>query len=174
MEIPDVIAEPELRKWVPPAPTIQADAAPKKAGWWNKRHEIDCPHMPANGLRVRASNPPHLAVNYGAVLRFLKFDDHVAPGSCCRAGVFYCCDHIVGTGHGRKKRPQNAAPGLIRDAEIEGLLRQYTRPMFKAAGVNADSVKVYLIARRHHQRLRGGRTTHFYQYRLAHKNQVTQ
>jgi ribonuclease E len=36
LDIPDVIAEPEPRKWTPPAPTIQAEAAPKKGGWWNR------------------------------------------------------------------------------------------------------------------------------------------
>jgi ribonuclease E len=36
LEIPDVISEPEARKWTPPAPTVQAEAAPKKGGWWNK------------------------------------------------------------------------------------------------------------------------------------------
>ena len=34
---------------------------------------------------------------------------------------------------------------LIRDAEIEGLMRLYTRPIFKAAGINPKSVRVYLI-----------------------------
>ena len=34
---------------------------------------------------------------------------------------------------------------LIRDAEIEGLLRLYTRPIFKAAGINPKSVRVYII-----------------------------
>jgi predicted Zn-dependent protease len=37
-------------------------------------------------------------------------------------------------------------PPLIRDAEIENLLRIYTKPIFKAAGLNPDSVKVYLIS----------------------------
>jgi ribonuclease E len=36
LEIPEVIAEPEVRKWTPPAPTVQAEAAPKKGGWWNR------------------------------------------------------------------------------------------------------------------------------------------
>jgi predicted Zn-dependent protease len=36
-------------------------------------------------------------------------------------------------------------PALIRDAEIEGLMRLYTRPILKAAGINPASVKVYLI-----------------------------
>jgi predicted Zn-dependent protease len=40
---------------------------------------------------------------------------------------------------------QNRAPSLIRDAEIEGLLRLYTRPIFRAAGLNPGSVKVYII-----------------------------
>jgi len=34
---------------------------------------------------------------------------------------------------------------LIRDAEIEGLMRLYTRPIFRAAGLNPKSVSVYLI-----------------------------
>ncbi len=37
---------------------------------------------------------------------------------------------------------------LIRDAEIEGLMRLYTRPIFKAAGINPKSVRVYIIADR--------------------------
>jgi predicted Zn-dependent protease len=36
-------------------------------------------------------------------------------------------------------------PSLIRDAEIEGLMRLYTKPIFKVAGINPGSVKVYLI-----------------------------
>jgi ribonuclease E len=36
IEIPEFIPEPEVRKWTPPAPTIQVEAAPKKGGWWNK------------------------------------------------------------------------------------------------------------------------------------------
>jgi predicted Zn-dependent protease len=44
-----------------------------------------------------------------------------------------------------KDAPRNG-PNLIRDAEIEGLLRMYSRPIFKAAGINPDSVKVYVIA----------------------------
>lgn len=34
---------------------------------------------------------------------------------------------------------------LIRDAEIEGLMRQYTRPIFKAAGINPGAVQVSLV-----------------------------
>ena len=43
--------------------------------------------------------------------------------------------------------PGAMARGLrfIRDAEIEGLIRLYTRPIFKAAGLNRRAVHVYLI-----------------------------
>ncbi len=42
-----------------------------------------------------------------------------------------------------KKKP--SGPALIRDAEIEGLLRLYTKPVFQAAGINPGAVKVYVI-----------------------------
>ncbi len=35
---------------------------------------------------------------------------------------------------------------IIRDAEIEGLLRLYAKPIFKAAGLNPASVRVYIIS----------------------------
>jgi predicted Zn-dependent protease len=44
------------------------------------------------------------------------------------------------------KKQQQSGPNLIRDAEIEGLLRLYSRPIFKAAGINPAAVKVYVIA----------------------------
>jgi predicted Zn-dependent protease len=40
---------------------------------------------------------------------------------------------------------KRAGPQIIRDAEIEGLMRLYSRPIFKAAGINPGSVRVYLI-----------------------------
>jgi predicted Zn-dependent protease len=43
-----------------------------------------------------------------------------------------------------QKSPGRSIP-LIRDAEIEGLLRLYTRPLFKAAGINPKAVRVYVI-----------------------------
>src|SRR5207237_10379385 len=36
-------------------------------------------------------------------------------------------------------------PSLIRDAEIEGLMRLYTRGIFAAAGLNPGSVHVYVL-----------------------------
>jgi len=40
---------------------------------------------------------------------------------------------------------QQSAPKLIRDAEIEGLMRLYTKPIFQAAGLSPGAVSVYLI-----------------------------
>ena len=44
-----------------------------------------------------------------------------------------------------RKKPQGPSLPLIRDAEIEGLLRLYSRPIFKAAGLNPSAVRVYII-----------------------------
>lgn len=43
-------------------------------------------------------------------------------------------------------KPQSQRLPLIRDAEIEGLLRLYARPIFKVAGLNPSAVRVYVIA----------------------------
>ena len=49
-------------------------------------------------------------------------------------------------GFGAKhKKPTGPSLPLIRDAEIEGLLRLYSRPIFKAAGLNPSAVRVYII-----------------------------
>ncbi len=37
VHIPDVVADPEPRKWVPPAPTVAAEPTERKGGWWSKR-----------------------------------------------------------------------------------------------------------------------------------------
>jgi predicted Zn-dependent protease len=44
-----------------------------------------------------------------------------------------------------KKKPSGPSLPLIRDAEIEGLLRLYSKPIFKAAGLNPSAVRVYII-----------------------------
>lgn len=41
--------------------------------------------------------------------------------------------------------PDDGNIPLIRDAEIEGLMRLYTRPIFIAAGINPGAARVYLI-----------------------------
>jgi predicted Zn-dependent protease len=45
----------------------------------------------------------------------------------------------------RKKPPTGPSLPLIRDAEIEALIRLYARPIFKAASVNPGSVRVYIV-----------------------------
>jgi predicted Zn-dependent protease len=48
--------------------------------------------------------------------------------------------------HAQSKKQQDTGPNLIRDAEIEGLLRQFSKPIFKAARIDPDAVRVYVIA----------------------------
>lgn len=40
---------------------------------------------------------------------------------------------------------QSRSPGLIRDAEVEGIIRAYATPLFQAAGLDASSVRIYLV-----------------------------
>lgn len=43
--------------------------------------------------------------------------------------------------------PVNATAqiGLIRDAEIENTLRNYGKPIFRAAGLNSDAINIYIV-----------------------------
>lgn len=46
----------------------------------------------------------------------------------------------------QSRKQRDTGPNLIRDAEIEGLLRQFSKPIFKAARIDPDAVRVYVIA----------------------------
>jgi predicted Zn-dependent protease len=48
-------------------------------------------------------------------------------------------------GASRVALAQGAMPSVIRDAEIEELLRDYTRPVLKAAGLTAQNVQVVIL-----------------------------
>jgi ribonuclease E len=37
INIPDFVPEPEPRKWQPPAPTVAAEPAARKGGWWKRK-----------------------------------------------------------------------------------------------------------------------------------------
>ena len=43
------------------------------------------------------------------------------------------------------QRSRRAAPTLVRDAEIEALIQDYTTPIFKAAGLSRGAVDIYLL-----------------------------
>lgn len=60
--------------------------------------------------------------------------------ACVMAVIIALAGFFIGEAEAQKRNLP-----LIRDAEIEGLLRLYTRPIFKAAGINPKSVKVYII-----------------------------
>ena len=38
-----------------------------------------------------------------------------------------------------------ASPNLIRDAEVEATIRSYATPLFRAAGLNAQDVEIYIV-----------------------------
>jgi len=52
---------------------------------------------------------------------------------------------LMADGLAETKKKRGPSLPLIRDAEIEGLLRLYSKPLFKAAGLNPSSVRVYII-----------------------------
>ncbi len=41
--------------------------------------------------------------------------------------------------------PAHAQLAFIRDAEIESIIRSYASPLFEAAGLDAQSVKVHIV-----------------------------
>ncbi len=53
--------------------------------------------------------------------------------------------HLDGVLAATKKKPRGPSIPLIRDAEIEGLIRLYSKPIFKSAGLDPNSVRVFLI-----------------------------
>lgn len=55
----------------------------------------------------------------------------------------FACASLEGTAVAQSNR--NKGPSLIRDAEIESLIRLYTKPIFKAAGLSPGAVHIYLI-----------------------------
>jgi predicted Zn-dependent protease len=61
-----------------------------------------------------------------------------------KAAAFFLAAILILAPALAQKKPQ-AGPPLIRDAEIEGLLRTYAKPIFQAAGLKPGSVNVYLI-----------------------------
>lgn len=105
--------------------------------------------MPGLSIRVvglanatgQASNSPQLAGNTDAVHSISKISRTLTSLAL-----------LLSLGVGALLLPaqaaekKNAGPSLIRDAEIEGLLRQFAKPVFKAAKINPASVSVYVIA----------------------------
>jgi predicted Zn-dependent protease len=47
---------------------------------------------------------------------------------------------------GTPAHAQRAAPTLIRDAEIESIIRDYAEPIFEAAGIDPAAVHIYVVA----------------------------
>ena len=62
-------------------------------------------------------------------------------------GVFTCVRGGCGIlgAPARAQQPEGTPPGVIRDAEIEQLMRDYAHPLMRAAGVNVGATKIFLI-----------------------------
>jgi predicted Zn-dependent protease len=99
--------------------------------------------LPSRQTR-RASNSPQLAEKPQAVLNILQT---MKSALCVAAAGWVALVPVVESAFAARKRGEQRAqgPSLIRDAEIEGLLRQYSRPIFKAARINPDDVRVYVL-----------------------------
>ena len=58
------------------------------------------------------------------------------------AGLSYALACTIALGTAQRASAQS---GIIRDAEIEGLLRLYAVPILRAAGLSPSAVRVYII-----------------------------
>lgn len=99
--------------------------------------------IPARALSERAARAP------GSRERVAAWD---APGGlAARMGRALCLAAALAlpfeAAVAQESTPQNR-PTTIRDTEIEALLRDYTRPILKAAGLSQQNVEVVLISNR--------------------------
>ena len=59
--------------------------------------------------------------------------------------------------------PEGKGPPVLRDTETEQLLREYTRPILRAAGLEKQNIQIVIINDKRLQRLCRGRPPHFRQ-----------
>jgi predicted Zn-dependent protease len=62
-------------------------------------------------------------------------------------GALLACS-LLAPGPAAAQAQEGSKTSIIRDAEIEQLLREYTAPIFKAAGINANAAKIILVGDR--------------------------
>lgn len=55
---------------------------------------------------------------------------------------------VAATGPAQAQSPKAKGPPIIRDAEIEQLLREYTQPILRAAGLGKQNIRVVIINER--------------------------
>ena len=94
-----------------------------------------------------------------------------------RALAFATAIAVAATGAGptfepaRAQEQVTAGLPIIRDTEIENLLRDYAAPILKVAGLAQQNVRVVILNDSHLQRLRHGRPPHLHQFRRAVRSQ---
>ncbi len=64
--------------------------------------------------------------------------------SCLRAAAFVCLGAVTSLGGTASAIAQSNVP-IVRDAEIEALVRDYARPIFKAAGLSKSGIDIVLV-----------------------------
>src|SRR5262245_41924371 len=73
----------------------------------------------------------------------------VAPFPCGRPGkrltALFTAVALLAAGGPVRAQPPAKGPPIIRDAEIEQLLREYTQPLLQAAGLAKQNVQVVII-----------------------------
>ena len=88
-----------------------------------------------------------------------------ARATALAAAIAIVASHVVVTPAQAQRR--GGGPPIIRDAEIEQLLREYTQPILKAAGLAQQNIQVVIINDRALQRVRRRRPAHLRQCRRA-------
>lgn len=88
-------------------------------------------------LLARNDNPSVRWTPAPASSRLRRVLRGATAGLACFAGL----TGSTGTGWAQTRQQ----PTIIRDAEIESLMRDYTRPIFKAAGLQQQNIQVVLI-----------------------------
>jgi predicted Zn-dependent protease len=75
----------------------------------------------------------------------MKVTKHMKRALTLGLALAVLCQTALAVPDQSDKKKRDQGPGVIRDAEIEGLLRIYSGPIFHAAGINAHSARVVVI-----------------------------
>lgn len=91
-------------------------------------------------LRKRVDNPPLRRSRPALPFRLGRVGARAAQGLGLLAAAALAGLPVV-----QPAMAQSRQPNIIRDAEIEQLLRDYTRPIFKVAGLTQQNIQIVLV-----------------------------
>src|SRR5690606_20747718 len=101
---------------------------------WSGYHKFGC--FPAAAFLLRA---PRLAVR--TMLNLTR--PIPTPGKLFRAAAFATPGAAFAITVAVRARAQRVP--VVRDAEIEALVREYARPIFKAANLSSSGIRIILV-----------------------------